>query len=57
MCVYIYMEVSLNYCSKNGGEIYIGLRISNRNLNIGPRIDSNLGQSPYIYIYIHIRLP
>ena len=36
------MEVSLHYCSQNGGNLY------NRNPNIGPRIDSNLGQSAYI---------
>ena len=38
------MEGSLNYCSQTGGGIYIGPRIII--LNIGPRIDSNLGQSP-----------
>ena len=43
-CPCSYMEVSLNYCSKNGGNLY---RAPNyfRNLNIGPCIDSNLGQS------------
>ena len=40
------MEVSLNYCSQNGGNVYRA-PYYNRNLNIGPRIDSNLGQSPY----------
>ena len=40
------MEVSLNYCSQNGGNVYRAPYYS-RNLNIGPRIDSNLGQSPY----------
>ena len=40
------MEVSLNYCSQNGGNLYRD-PYYNRNLNIGPRIDSNLGQSPY----------
>ena len=41
-----HMEVSLNYCSQNGGNVYRA-PYYNRNLNIGPRIDSNLGQSPY----------
>ena len=41
------MEVSLNYCSQNGGNVY-GAPYYNRNLNIGPRIDSNLGQSPNV---------
>ena len=40
-----YREVSLNYCSQNGGNVY-GAPYYNRNLNIGPRIDSNLGQPP-----------
>ena len=40
------MEVSLNYCSQNGGNLYRA-PYYNRNLNIGPRIDSNLGQSPH----------
>ena len=39
------MEVSLNYCSQNGGNLYRA-PYHNRNPNIGPRIDSNLGQSP-----------
>ena len=38
------LEVSLNYCSQNGGKLYRA-PYYNRNLNIGPRIDSNLGQS------------
>ena len=38
-------EVSLNYCSQNGGNVYKAPYYS-RNLHIGPRIDSNLGQSP-----------
>ena len=42
-----HMEVSLNYCSQNGGNLYRA-PYYNRNLNIGPRIDSNLGQSPYV---------
>ena len=41
------MEVSLNCCSQNGGNLYRA-PYYNRNLNIGPRIDSNLGQSPNI---------
>ena len=40
------MEVSLNYCSQNGGNVYRA-PYYNGNPNIGPRIDSNLGQSPY----------
>ena len=44
------MEVSLNYCSQNGGNLY-RTPYYNRNLNIGPRIVSNLGQSPYSYSY------
>ena len=40
------MEVSLNYCSQNGEKLYRA-PYYNRNLNIGPRIDSNLGQSPH----------
>ena len=39
------MEVSLNYCFQNGGNLYRA-PYYNRSLNIGPRIDSNLGQSP-----------
>ena len=44
-----YLVVSLNYCSQNGGNLYRA-PYYNRNLNIGPRIDSNLGQSPYEYL-------
>ena len=40
------MVVSLNYCSQNGRNLYWA-PYYNRNLNIGPRINSNLGQSPY----------
>ena len=40
------MVVSLNYCSQNGGNLYRAPYF-NRNLNIGPRINSDLGQSPY----------
>ena len=41
-----HMEVSLNYCSQNGGNVHRA-PYYNRNPNIGPRIDSNLGQSPH----------
>ena len=41
------MEVSLNYCSQNGGNSF-RTPYYNRNPNIGPRIDSNLGQSPHV---------
>ena len=36
---------SLNYCSQKGGNLYRAPYYT-RNLNMGPRIDSNLGQSP-----------
>ena len=39
-------EVSLNYCSQNGGNLYRAPYYT-RNPNIGPRIDRDLGQSPY----------
>ena len=41
----MHVEVSLNYCSQNGGNLYRA-PYDNGNPNIGPRIDSNLGQSP-----------
>ena len=41
------MEVSLNYCSQYEGNLY-RTPYYNRNLNIGPRINSNLGQSPHL---------
>ena len=41
----MHVGVSLNYCSQMG-EILYRAPYYNRNLNIGPRIDSNLGQSP-----------
>ena len=44
------MEVSLNYCSQNGGNLYRA-PYYNRNLNIGPRINSNLGQSLHTHIH------
>ena len=43
--IHEHMEVSLNYCSQNGGTLYRAPYYK-RNVNIGPRIDSNLGQSP-----------
>ena len=39
------MEVSLNYCSQNGGNVYRA-PYYNGNPNIGPRIMGNLDQSP-----------
>ena len=42
------MEVSLNYCSQNGGNVY-RTPYYNGNPNIGPRIDSNLGRSPCVF--------
>ena len=39
------MEVSLNYCSQNGGKLYRA-PYYNGNPNIGPRIIGNLDQSP-----------
>ena len=53
------MEVSLNYCSQNGENSYEA-PYCNRNLNIGPRVDSNLGHSPYnpcTYFLIHYSPP
>ena len=41
----IHVEVSPNYCSQQGGEIYRDPYYK-RNPNLGRRIDSNLGQSP-----------
>ena len=41
------MEVSLNYCSQNGGNLYRA-PYYNGNLNIGPHIVGNLDQSPYV---------
>ena len=45
--VHTQMKVSLNYCSQNGGNLYRD-PYYNGNPNIGPRIDSNLGQSPNV---------
>ena len=42
----LHMEVSLNYCSQNGGNLYRD-PYYNRNLNIGPRIIGNLDQYPH----------
>ena len=39
------MEVSLNYCSQNGGNVYRA-PYYNGNPNIGPRIIGNLDQYP-----------
>ena len=44
------MVVSLNYCSQNGGNLYRA-PYYNGNPNTGPRIDSNLGQSPHCENY------
>ena len=41
-----YMEVSLNYCSRNGGNLYRA-PYYNGNPNIGPRIIGNLDQYPF----------
>ena len=53
ICTYIqiciYMVVSLNYCSQNGGNVYRD-PYYNGNPNIGPRIIGDLDQYPYIYI-------
>ena len=53
--IHIHMEVALNYCSQNGGNLYRA-PYYNRNLNIGPRIDNNLGQSPYIHMCLGFRV-
>ena len=50
--IYIYMVVSLNYSSPNGGNLYRA-PYHNGNPSIGPRIIGNLDQYPYIYIYIY----
>ena len=42
----MYMVVSLNYCSQNGGNLYRA-PYYNGNPNIGPRIIGNLDQYPY----------
>ena len=43
---YSYMEISLNYCSQNGGNVYRA-PYYNGNPNIGPRIIRNLNQTPH----------
>ena len=43
----IHLEVSLNYCSQNGGKLYRA-PYYNGNPNIGPRIIGNLDQSPFV---------
>ena len=40
------MEVSLNYCSQNGGNLYRAPYYTG-NPNIGPRIMGNLDQYPH----------
>ena len=52
MFVNMYMEVSLNYCSQNGGNLYRA-PYYNGNPNIGPRIIGNLGQYPYTPLSMH----
>ena len=44
------MEVSLNYYSQNGGNVYRD-PYYNGNPNIGPRIIGSLDQSPYTNCY------
>ena len=44
--IYLYMVVSLNYCSQNGGNLYRA-PYYNGNPNIGPRMIGNLDQYPY----------
>ena len=41
-----HMEVTLNYCSQSGGNVYRA-PYYNGNPNIGPRIIGNLDQYPY----------
>ena len=41
-----FLEVSLNYCSQNGGNLYRA-PYYNGNPNIGPRIIGNLDQYPH----------
>ena len=43
----LYMVLSLNYCSQNGGNLYRA-PYYNGNPNIGPRIIGNLDQYPYM---------
>ena len=50
------MEVSLENCSQNGGNLYRA-PYYNGNPNIGPRIIGNLDQSPYGSGYIRIGSP
>ena len=49
------MEVSLNYCSQNGGNLYRA-PYYNGNPNIGPRTIGNLDQYPYNHIITIIQL-
>ena len=46
---HVYMLVSLNYCSQNGGNLYRA-PYYNGNPNIGPRIIGNLDQYPHACI-------
>ena len=50
--IYIYMVVSLNYCSQNGRDLY-RVPYYNGNRNIGPR-KREFRPIPPIYIYIHL---
>ena len=43
---WVYMVVSLNYCSQNGGNLHRA-PYYNGNPNMGPRIIGNLDQYPY----------
>ena len=52
MYIYIYVVVSLNYCSQNVGNLYRA-PYYNGNPNIGTRIIGNLDQSPCIYICLY----
>ena len=53
--IYIYMVVSLNYCSQNGGNLYRA-PYYNGNPNIGPRIIGDLDQYPYNHIILIMQL-
>ena len=53
ICIYVFLVVSLNYCSQNGGDLYRA-PYYNGNPNMGPCITGNSDQSSYIHICIHI---
>ena len=57
MYIYIcvYMVVSLNYCSQNGGNLYRA-PYYNGKPNIGPRIIGNLDQYPYMFMHAYMSL-